>query len=173
MCCSGSESSDVEHYRPKTIFPELAMTWGNFLWSCTICNRAKGNRFPAGVVVLPINPLDENVWDFFFLDQFGNLVPKWQTALNDLDPRAVATQNLLKLDRQALQESRRQRRQELERTVQDTLARHHSGQLTLDDLTQRRAAWLAAPFQPDVADYYLKGPGRSELPFSTFLALIQ
>jgi len=35
MFCSGSEASDVEHFRPKAIFPEVAMTWENTLWSCT------------------------------------------------------------------------------------------------------------------------------------------
>lgn len=39
MFCSGSEASDVEHYKPKAVFPELAMTWENFLWSCTPCQH--------------------------------------------------------------------------------------------------------------------------------------
>ncbi len=175
MFCSGSESSEVEHYRPKSVFPELAMTWENFLWSCGVCNLAKGNRFPPDTETGErlINPIDENVWDFFSLDEFGNLLPKWRLDLDDLDPRAVSTRNVLKLDRQLLQESRYQRRRELVQGVGDSLAQFDRGELTMADLVERRKAWLEAPFQPDVADYYLNGPGGDQEPFARFLREIR
>ena len=44
--------------------------------------------------------------------------------------------------------------------VNDTLERYKAGQLTKAVLQQRRGEWLAAPFHPDVADYFLNGPGR-------------
>ena len=43
--CSGSESSDVDHYRPKSKFPKLVLEYENFLWVCSICNRNKGTEF--------------------------------------------------------------------------------------------------------------------------------
>ena len=174
MFCSGSESSEVEHFRPKSVFPSHAMRWENFLWSCGMCNRAKGNRFPpeTGPGGQFINPVDENVWDFFTLDMFGNLLPQWRLDLDDLDPRAVSTCDHLQLDRQALQESRMLRRQELIRQVEDSLARFDSDELTEEDLVERRESWLRAPFQPDVADFYLNGPGQEEEPFRQFLAAI-
>ncbi|MEI7955810.1 MAG: HNH endonuclease [Verrucomicrobiota bacterium] len=80
MYCSGSEASDVEHYRPKAVFPTLAMTWENYLWICTPCNRHKGNRFPP--ITEPggefVNPLQEDVWRFFFIDEFGFLSPLYR-----------------------------------------------------------------------------------------------
>ncbi|MEZ6056156.1 MAG: hypothetical protein R3C01_05585 [Planctomycetaceae bacterium] len=174
MFCSGSESSDVEHFQPKSIFPHLAMTWDNFLWSCTICNRFKSNRFPPDTEPGPklINPCEENVWDFFYVDEFGNLSPRWRTDLNDLDPRAVKTQEILKLDRQALQESRQLRLRELKQQVRDAVQLYQQGKLSKAQLKQRRKAWLKAPFQPDVADYCFLGPGNRDEPYHTFLSIL-
>jgi uncharacterized protein (TIGR02646 family) len=174
MLCSGSEAAQVEHFRPKTIFPELAMTWENFLWCCGVCNQAKGNRFPPDTEFSGkfINPIDENVWEFFFLDEFGNLTPRWRKERDDYDPRAFSTWKLMKLDRQVLQECRQKRRIDLIQRVKDTVALYRRRKLSTKDLKARRAAWLAQPFQPDVADYYLNGPGGKERPFRQFLALI-
>lgn len=38
----------IEHFRPKSIYPELTFEWNNLLLSCDICNDIghKGNRFP-------------------------------------------------------------------------------------------------------------------------------
>lgn len=170
MLCSGSESSDVEHFRPKSKCPDRAMTWENFLWSCTICNRAKTDDFPTPE---PINPLDENVWSFFFLDEFGNMTPTWRAELNDLDPRGRTTEKLIGLNRQALQESRRRRRKEIIQVIQDSIARFRSGQLTKESMKLRLDDLVNGPFQPDVADFYLRGPGASEEPFHTFLQITQ
>jgi uncharacterized protein (TIGR02646 family) len=108
MFCSGSESSQIEHFRPKAVFPELAMTWQNFLWACGICNLFKGDQFPPDTQpgALLIDPIEENVWDFFFIDEFGNLTPRWRNDLDHHDPRAESTREILGLDRQALQEAR-------------------------------------------------------------------
>lgn len=170
MYCSGSESAQVEHYRPKATFPELALQWENFLWICGICNQAKGNRF-ANAALPPLNPIAENPWDHFFIDQFGNLTPKWDPAIDDFSPRAKWTIELMNLDRQALQESRQERLADLRGKVEDSLALLASGQLTLDELELRMLSWLEQPFQPDVADYFLAGPGADD-PHERFSELI-
>jgi len=172
MWCSGSESSDVEHYRPKAEYPLSAMTWENMLWSCGICNRHKGDRFPADPHRL-LDPTCENVWSFLFIDEFGNLIARFRIDLNALDPRADATLKTMKLDRQALQESRLRRRRELVRHVEDSLARYDVGQVTVEQLRDRVREWREAPFQPDVADYHLNGPGRTETPFSRLFDVIE
>jgi 5-methylcytosine-specific restriction endonuclease McrA len=112
MLCSGNEPSQVEHFRPKAIFPELALTWENLLWVCGICNSAKGDRFPTGPDQTIINPLEENVWDYFFID-------------------------------------------------------------SKQGLRKRIKSWLQEPYQRDVADYFLNGPGRKERPFSRLFELIR
>ena len=167
MLCSGSEASDVEHYRPKSIFPELVLTWENFLWSCTPCNRGKHNRFPPITETGGrfINPLDEDVWDFFFIDEFGLLTPCYDVSIGALNERAVTTRDFLDLNREAVQESRKMRLDDLRSQIAVTLRLLSLGQLSKDQVHEKIANWRKQPFQPDVADYFLNGPGMIESPF--------
>lgn len=36
----------VEHYKPKSRFPELATDYSNLFYCCNTCNRRKGDRWP-------------------------------------------------------------------------------------------------------------------------------
>lgn len=174
MFCSGSEASDVEHYRPKAIFPEVAMTWENYLWSCTPCNRGKLSRFPpdTGPGGQFVNPLYENVWDFFFIDSFGILTPRFDRAANAPNERAVTTRDFLSLNRDAVQVCRQQRLRNLKEAVADTLHLIAAKKLTKKSARQRVETWKSESWQPDVADYFLGGPGRNESPFKEFLTEI-
>jgi len=40
-----NQFSQVEHFRPKSIYPWLGLSWGNLLLSCEICNNSKSNVF--------------------------------------------------------------------------------------------------------------------------------
>ncbi len=104
MFCSGSESSQIEHFKPKAHYPLDAMEWENFLWVCAICNSIKLARFPIEDPL--INPVAENVWDFCFLDEYGNFSALWRAEIDNVDPRGETTIEILGLDRDALQESR-------------------------------------------------------------------
>ena len=172
MFCSGSEASDVEHYQPKTIFPELSMTWENYLWSCAPCNRSKHNRFPpdTGPGGKFVNPLYENVWDFFFIDSFGILTPRFDRATNAPNERAVTTRDFLSLNRDAVQVCRQQRFKNLKEAMVDTLNLVVANKLTKKAARERVATWKSESWQPDVADYFLNGPGRNESPFKEFFA---
>jgi len=174
MFCSGSEASDVEHYRPKSIFPQVAMNWENYLWSCTPCNRGKLNRFPpdTGPGSKFVNPLYENVWDFFFIDSFGILTPRFNRIANAQNQRAVTTRDFLSLNRDAVQVSRQQRLSNLTAAVADAMNLIALKKLTKKDARGRVETWKSESWQPDVADYFLGGPGRNESPFKEFLAEI-
>ncbi|MBI4659179.1 MAG: HNH endonuclease [Verrucomicrobia bacterium] len=172
MFCDSNEASDVDHFRPKAMFPQLALTWENFLWTCGVCNRAKGDSFPQDTQGRLINPVDENAWDFFFLDEFGNLTPLWRQAEQQLDRRAVSTCDLLKLNRQTLQQRRHRRLRQLHRSVLDVLELHRTNRIKLTELRQRVEAWRTEPFQADVADYFLRGPGHSQSPFAELIRLL-
>lgn len=174
MFCSGSESSDVEHYRPKAVRPELAMTWENCLWSCTPCNRGKSNRFPPETEPggRLINPMDENVWEFFFIDDFGLLTPRFDVAANEPNARGVSTRDLLSLNREAVQDSRLMRLKSLRQQVEDSLTLMTQRKLTKQEARNRLKIWLEEPWQPDVANYFLSGPGRTKSPFKEFLSSI-
>jgi len=169
MFCSGSESSQVEHFWPKRHFPLRAMEWENFLWVCGICNLNKGDRFAPGIDL--INPIGEKVWQFCFIDEYGNLGALWRTNLNDVDLRGDLTIKALGLNRDALQLTRQTRLDDLKRQIGDSLSLFENGTLTLADLRTRLEDWRRLPFQPDVADYFLNGPGSIEQPFSTLLEI--
>lgn len=169
MFCSGSEASQVEHFRPKAVFPNEAMTWTNFLWVCGICNQHKSDHFPPATEPGGrfIDPTIENPWDFFEFDQFGNLCARWNDALDDLDPRADTMIQLLKLDRDALQQTRQDRLEALKESALDTLALLKKGEIDTNELHRRCHKWKNSSLQPDIADYFLAGPGQKEEPFRT------
>lgn len=59
---------DIEHFQPKSKFPELAVTWENLLLSCKKCNGAgqKGDEWPGPKEDGPlINPCEEHPDTFF------------------------------------------------------------------------------------------------------------
>jgi len=58
----------IEHYRPKSKFPDLTFAWDNLLLACGVCNSAKykGDRFPEANEGGPyINPCTDNPEDHF------------------------------------------------------------------------------------------------------------
>lgn len=174
MLCDANESTDVEHYRPKAVFPCLALVWENLLWACTNCNRHKGNQFPPDTKpgARLINPTEENAWDFFLIDRFGNLIPKWRPETNAQDERAVTTRNLLFLNRETLQARRQGRLNDLRNLTSMTLNQFHAGSIQIAEVRERLQEWRSSPTQPDVADYFLGGPGSSEKPFCDLLAVV-
>jgi uncharacterized protein (TIGR02646 family) len=174
MLCDANESTDVEHYRPKAVFPHLALVWGNLLWGCTNCNRHKGNQFPPDTKpgARLIDPIEENVWDYFLIDRFGNLIPKWRQDTNALDERAVSTRDLLYLNRETLQARRHSRLNDLRQLTSMTLNQLHAGTIQVGEARERLKEWRSSPTQPDVADYFLGGPGSSEQPFCNLLAIL-
>ena len=174
MYCDAGEASDVEHFKPKGSFPELAFEWGNYLWVCGVCNSTyKGVRFPPvtelGEPIL--HPYHDNVWDHFYIDEFGHLNEILDSQGNKL-PRAVSTLDVLRLDREALNVRRHDRLRQLRDAINDSLARFQSGEIDVGRLRGRMAEWIADSLQPDVAQYFLQGPGRTEQPFSEILNIV-
>jgi hypothetical protein len=51
-CClpdgvKGEDNFGVDHYRPKSKFPELETVYTNLFYACNCCNRRKGNFWPT------------------------------------------------------------------------------------------------------------------------------
>lgn len=49
--CEDSAADEVEHHRPKILYPEYVFAWPNYLYACGPCNGSKGSRyavFPTG-----------------------------------------------------------------------------------------------------------------------------
>ncbi len=47
--CEDSLADEIEHIWPKSLYPELAFAWANYLYACGPCNVAKGGGFAVFV----------------------------------------------------------------------------------------------------------------------------
>ena len=63
-----STCEEVDHFYPKSIYPEKVVEWGNLMPSCRICNAKKGNVDPNKVDL--INPYIDNPSDFITFSGF-------------------------------------------------------------------------------------------------------
>ncbi len=43
--CEDNFADEVEHMRPKDIYPEQCFAWENYVYACGPCNRSKNNHF--------------------------------------------------------------------------------------------------------------------------------
>jgi uncharacterized protein (TIGR02646 family) len=43
--CEDSAADEVEHFRPKDLYPAVAFQWANYLYACGPCNGPKNNHF--------------------------------------------------------------------------------------------------------------------------------
>jgi hypothetical protein len=84
----------------------------------------------------------------------------------------VTTRDYLSLNRDAVQVSRQQRLRNLKEAVADTLNLIAAKKLTKNAARKRVETWKSESWQPDVADYFLVGPGRNESPFKEFFSKV-
>lgn len=105
MYCLDSHGTDVEHFWPKTPYPERMFGWTNLLLGCTECGRLKGDRFPleSGAPLL-VDPSAEDPWEHLDFDSdTGNLMARVDAASGAPSRKGEATVDLLQLDaREAL-----------------------------------------------------------------------
>lgn len=104
MYCLDSHGTDVEHFWPKSPYPERMFVWTNLLLGCTECGRLKGERFPMenGLPLL-LDPSAEDPWEHLDFDSdTGNLTPRYGRD-GRTSRKGEATVGLLQLDqREAL-----------------------------------------------------------------------
>jgi uncharacterized protein (TIGR02646 family) len=93
--CEDSLADEVEHIKPKNLYPELTFVWENYLYACGPCNVPKNNRFAVfsngdiieiggknripGVEPIEgqpvfLNPRAENPLDYIELDLLGTFL---------------------------------------------------------------------------------------------------
>lgn len=101
MYCSDSAGTDIEHYWPKSVYPERMFQWVNMLLCCTGCGRdCKGIKFPLddGSPAL-LDPTVDDPWLFLdFSTSTGILFPLVD-AEGKTTTKGEETVKLLKLDR--------------------------------------------------------------------------
>ena len=121
---------EVEHIKPKDLYPERTFVWENYLLACGQCNRGKSSRFsvivcgglvdvsrrrnapvlrpPEGSPAL-IAPRDEDPLAFLDLEIVDTFMFLPREDLQGIDKeRAEYTIEVLKLNRDVLLEARRE-----------------------------------------------------------------
>lgn len=43
--CEDSAANEIEHVRPKALYPDAVFVWPNYVYACGACNKSKGSRF--------------------------------------------------------------------------------------------------------------------------------
>ena len=75
---------EVDHFRPKSKYPELVYQWSNWIFSCHDCNLTKREKWPRGGYFDPCatspRARPENYFTFDLLT--GHILPS-----DDLSPR--------------------------------------------------------------------------------------
>lgn len=64
--CKRNCKGEVDHFRPKSRFPEIVYEWANWVFSCHDCNHAKGEKWPEGGYIAPCDPSDSARPERFF-----------------------------------------------------------------------------------------------------------
>ena len=122
--CEDSVGDEVEHIKPKDLYPETVFVWENYVLACGPCNRGKNNRFsiitngqlvdvtrrhgdpvrrPRSGSPAPINPRDEDPLAFLDLEIVDTFRFLSREGLPVLDQaRAQHTIDVLKLNRDVL-----------------------------------------------------------------------
>ena len=71
-----SGNIEVEHFKPKSLYPDLAFYWNNFLPVCRKCNDSKGDHDTGSEpIVNPSVDDPEKIFTYCFL----NIVPVSET----------------------------------------------------------------------------------------------
>jgi hypothetical protein len=120
--CEDSVADEVEHMRPKDLYPNEVFAWENYVYACGPCNGPKNNQFavlagtPLVVVevgrarntpVVPplvgsfalLDPRVEDPLDFLFLDLANTFAILPKLDLNDAERlRAAYTVRVLRLN---------------------------------------------------------------------------
>jgi uncharacterized protein (TIGR02646 family) len=101
MYCLDSHGTDIEHFWPKTPYPERLFLWPNLLLCCAECGRLKGDRFPlAEGQPLLIDPTAQEPWLYLDFDPTtGNVVARFDVDANNWSPQGLKTVEVLQLDR--------------------------------------------------------------------------
>ena len=152
--CEQVDARDIEHFRPRSVYPSRMFAWKNFLRSCSVCNSAKHDQFPLDPLGrrLLVEPCEDDPLDYFDWD-----LRTGATGLNphpDRFPRAERTRELLRLDR--IKDERREKIQNvvflLEQVLLETPVRPKLKGLLQSHLSIRR------PYLGIVRQLFLRPP---------------
>lgn len=144
--CEQIAAKDIEHFYPKSDFPQRMFRWDSLLRGCKNCNNAKRDCFPVAAQGEPflIDPTADEPFDFFRWDFLTG-----QTLVNPAEPqrtRGETTRGLFDLDQEPLCEERRKKlalvQYLLARVVRENPVEPETHERLRDELAPHRP-WLA------------------------------
>ena len=95
--CEEGDRGEVDHFRPKSKFPQRVYQWSNWVFACHDCNRSKGDKWPPNGYVDPCSE-QEHPENFFGFDTMtGEILPKSELG-PDLGDKAQQTIDDLSLN---------------------------------------------------------------------------
>jgi len=163
MYCEDSHGADIEHFRPKTSYPDDMFTWENLLLCCTECGRFKGDQFPLkdGLPLL-VDPTAGEPWQFLDFDPTtGNIVARFDPLLGDWTAKGDATVEILHLNRrEALASGCMKTYRRLKTLVESAMQQSDPDVLELDKR-------LREADDHGLLGWCFVGTGKNEKPFST------
>lgn len=161
MYCLDSHGTDIEHFWPKTPYPERMFVWLNLLLCCAECGRFKGDRFPlADGMPLLVDPTSEDPWQCLDFDPTtGNIVARFDAGQNGYSVKGVETVKLLQLDqREAMASGYKKTLRRLSRVVEEVLRQ-------VDPDATALIAALSDADDHGLLTWCFHGSGRNEAPF--------
>jgi uncharacterized protein (TIGR02646 family) len=101
MYCEDSHGIAIEHFRPKSTWPQRAFDWLNYLIICTLCNSNKRDLFPLDDAGRPLllDPTEEDPLDHMALSPATG-------SLLGLTLKGTLTIEIIDLDREPLVKGR-------------------------------------------------------------------
>lgn len=165
MYCGDSHGTDIEHFRPKTPYPEHLFRWPNLLLCCTECGRFKGDRFPLASDGRPLllDPSRDNPWDHLDFDPDTHaFVARFDPLTNAPSVRGLVTVDALQLDRrEALEAGYRKTHKRIVAAVEAASAQPTPNASRLCDA-------LSDADDHGLLGWYVSGTGQNILPFTEF-----
>lgn len=170
MFCEDSRGVEIDHFWPKSRYPERTFVWDNLVLSCSGCNRAKGTRFELGADESPllIDPTRDDPWAHLFYDsQTGIVTTRYVAATGKPDARGEYTieRSQLPLNIQAVTEGRLRTGRNLGRCVRRFLESTNS---TPSAGTRERELLGCVCDNSDygLASWFFLRDGQAEPPFA-------
>ena len=161
MFCGDSAGTDIEHFRPKSTFPDHAFRWENYLLACSTCNGPtyKGTKFPqdpAGNPLLLDPTADRPAAHLPFEPRTGLFE---EDSATDKGRETIRT---VGLNREILLRGRKQTWNAILRIVRDLWETLDAGPPeAIDELFHE----LGAQSSPEIVRYFLEDALRPEPAF--------
>lgn len=126
MYCDHNEARHIDHFHPKSRYPERAFRWDNYFLACDVCNGTKLDQFPLDPQGKPllVNSAEE--------DPHPELPYSLSTGKYDelaATNRGKACIQTFELNRPHLERARQRAWRAVQRTLDDFVSREAEGDI--------------------------------------------